>query len=323
MRAMAEQADAEAEEAEALAAAARARARAIQLRRQAELAEAAEEASKTTVAASPESEEIEEPSVETAAGHEPEGVGAGAQTEVIAPEVEQKDVPTKTVATDEGVEDTDESIDDTVAASAAETRAEPDASPPAIAFQPAPKRRWRGALDASLGIIVMVGSGRRPAASALAASLAIIVIVASIVASGYMVLAHRDASRQRQRAAEFAAAAKTGVVTLTSLDFNNAKKGVQDILDDSTGAFRDDFQKMAGDFTKVVEASKVIERGTVQAVAVDLDSMTNDSAVVLVASTSEVTNAAGAKQDPRGFRLIVTLTRDGDQLKMSKVEFVP
>jgi Mce-associated membrane protein len=57
--------------------------------------------------------------------------------------------------------------------------------------------------------------------------------------------------------------------------------------------------------------------------AVDLDSMTNDSAVVLVASTSEVTNAAGAKQDPRTFRLIVTLTRDGDRLKMSKVEFVP
>jgi Mce-associated membrane protein len=80
---------------------------------------------------------------------------------------------------------------------------------------------------------------------------------------------------------------------------------------------------MAGDFTKVVEQSQVVERGTVQAVAVDLDSMTNDSAVVLVASTSEVTNAAGAKQDPRSFRLIVTLTRDGGQLKMSKVEFVP
>ncbi|HZE14498.1 MAG TPA: hypothetical protein VE197_01630, partial [Mycobacterium sp.] len=104
---------------------------------------------------------------------------------------------------------------------------------------------------------------------------------------------------------------------------NHANDGAQRIIDDSTGSFRDDFQKMAGDFTKVVEQSQVVERGTVQAVAVDLDSMTNDSAVVLVASTSEVTNAAGAKQDPRSFRLIVTLTRDGGQLKMSKVEFVP
>ncbi|ETZ98916.1 virB8 family protein [Mycobacterium kansasii 824] len=123
--------------------------------------------------------------------------------------------------------------------------------------------------------------------------------------------------------AEFAAAARQGVVTLTSLDFTNAKQGVQRILDNSTGTFRDDMAKVADDFIKVVEQSKVVEQGTVQAVAVDVDTMTDDSAVVLVASTSEVTNAAGARQDPRKFRLIVTITRDGDQLKMSKVEFVP
>ncbi|WP_461480171.1 hypothetical protein [Mycobacterium sp. HUMS_1102779] len=46
-------------------------------------------------------------------------------------------------------------------------------------------------------------------------------------------------------------------------------------------------------------------------------------AVVVVASTSEVTNAAGSKQDSCSYRLIATVTRDGDQLKMSKVEFVP
>ena len=80
---------------------------------------------------------------------------------------------------------------------------------------------------------------------------------------------------------------------------------------------------MSGDFVKVVEQSKVISRGTVQAAAVDMDTMTKDSAVVLVACTSEVTNAAGAKQDPRTYRLIVTMTREGGQLKMSKVEFVP
>ena len=67
----------------------------------------------------------------------------------------------------------------------------------------------------------------------------------------------------------------------------------------------------------------MISQGSVQADAVDLDTMTDDSAVVLVATTSEVTNAAGAKQDPRNYRLIVTVARDGGQLKLSKVEFVP
>ncbi len=198
--------------------------------------------------------------------------------------------------------DTDESAADAVV--------EPDADIPSSSDVAADKAAW-------------YRRRRRPPLSTVAAILAIIVILAASAGSVYMVLEHRDASHRRQLAAEFAAAARQGVVTLTSLDFNNAKDGVQRILDDSTGSFKDDFAKMAGDFTKVVEQSKVVERGTVQAVAVDRDSMTDDSAVALVASTSEVTNAAGAKQDPRNFRLIVTLTRDSGQLKMSKVEFVP
>ncbi len=164
---------------------------------------------------------------------------------------------------------------------------------------------------------------QRPTATAIAAVTAMLLIIALSVASTWMVLEHRKATEKHRLEAEFIAAARQGVVTLTSLDFNNAKQGVQRIIDDSTGSFKDDFAKMAGDFTKVVEQSKVVEQGSVQAVAVDLDTMTKDSAVALVASTSEVTNAAGAKQDPRNFRLIVTLTRDGGQLKMSKVEFVP
>ena len=213
------------------------------------------------------------------------------------PESEPQDIPTETGPTEE-------TIDDRVAERGGDVRSR--VASDVAAEKPRWYRRWR----------------RRPRLATLAASLAVIIIIASLAASADIVLQHRNASHQHQRAAEFAAAAREGVVTLTSLDFNDAKAGVQRIIDNSTGSFRDDFAKMAGDFTKVVEQSKVVERGTVQAVAVDLDSMTNDSAIVLIASTSEVTNAAGAKQDPRSFKLIVTLTRDGDQLKMSKVEFV-
>lgn len=169
----------------------------------------------------------------------------------------------------------------------------------------------------------LLGRLRRPKWSLVAASAATVVTLAALAGSGYLIKEHRDAVQQRQRAAEFVAAARQGVVTLTSLDFNNAKQGVQRILENSTGMFKDDFRKMAEDFTKVVEQSKVISQGSVQAAAVDPDTMTRDSAVVLVASTSEVTNAAGAKQDPRNYRLIVTVARDGGQLKISKVEFVP
>lgn len=169
------------------------------------------------------------------------------------------------------------------------------------------RRRWPG----------------RPRLSSVAAVLAVVISLVALGAGVEMAVLHKHAVRERQQVAEFAAAARQGVVTLTSLDFEHAKEGVQHIVEVSTGTFKDDFLKMADDFTNVVEQSKVVSQGTVQATAVDLDSMTDNSAVVLVASTSEVTNAAGAKQDPRKYRLIVTVTRDGGQLKMSKVEFVP
>jgi len=146
-------------------------------------------------------------------------------------------------------------------------------------------------------------------------------ICALLAASGSMVWQHRSAAAERHRSAEFAAAARQGVVSLMTLDFNHAKADVQRVLDNSTGEFRDDFQSRADDFTKVVQDSKVITKGTVNATAVQ--SMHGDSAVVLVAAASQVTNATGAQNEPRAWRLSVTVQRDGGQIKMSKVVFVP
>jgi len=42
-----------------------------------------------------------------------------------------------------------------------------------------------------------------------------------------------------------------------------------------------------------------------------------------IAVVTNVSNAASNKQDPRSWRLSVDVTRDGDQIKLSKVEFVP
>ena len=160
--------------------------------------------------------------------------------------------------------------------------------------------------------------GRR--VSTALAVVTVVVICCLLVASGYMMWHHHTAIEQRQRAAAFVAAAKQGVINMTSLDFNKAKADVQRVIDSSTGEFKDDFQKRAGDFTTVVEESKVVTEGAVKATAVE--TLGKDSAVVLVLGTERVTNAAGAKDEPRAFRLRVSVARDGDQIKMSKVEFV-
>jgi Mce-associated membrane protein len=155
----------------------------------------------------------------------------------------------------------------------------------------------------------------------VAAGVVVLVICAAVAASVYMVIHHRHAQAEQQRAAEFAAAARQGVVTLMSLNFKTAKDDVQRIIDNSTGDFKNDFESSAGDFTKVAEQSKVTTEATVNATGVK--SMTDNSAQVIVAATSRITNAAGAKQDPRTWRLVVDVVRDGDRIKMSKVEFAP
>jgi Mce-associated membrane protein len=160
-----------------------------------------------------------------------------------------------------------------------------------------------------------------PTWKAVAVTLMALVTCAAVAASGYMVYLHRQETATQRNAAEYAAAGRQSVVTLMSLDFNKAKEDVQRIIDNSTGQFRQDFESQAANFTKVAQDSKVVTQVEINTSAVK--TMTDTTATVLVSATSRITNSAGAKQDPRAWRLSVDLTREGDQIKMSKVEFVP
>jgi Mce-associated membrane protein len=166
-------------------------------------------------------------------------------------------------------------------------------------------------------------AGRRlrvPNVSLALSTAAVVAIVGLLGASGWMAWQHQHVVKEQQRAAAFIATARQGVVNLTSLDFNKAKEDVQRVLDIATGDFKDEFQKRAEDFAAVVKDSKAVTEGSVAAAAVE--SMNNDSAVVLVLANERVTNIAGAKDQPRTFRFRVSVVHDGDDLKVSKVEFV-
>lgn len=156
----------------------------------------------------------------------------------------------------------------------------------------------------------------------VAMTLAILCTAALITVSVLMVNEHKRVVRDQQLNAEYSAAGRQSVVTLMSLDFNSAEEDVKRIIENTTGQFKTDFESQAEDFVKVAQDSKVITDVTVTSTAVE--SMDPNRAVVLVAATSRVTNASGAKQEPRAWRLSVSLERvDGGQIKMSKVEFVP
>ena len=128
-------------------------------------------------------------------------------------------------------------------------------------------------------------------------------------------------AQERQRTAEFSAAARDAIVTMLTVNATTARADVQRFVDDTTGQFKVGILLSAEDFVKAVEQSKGSTKGSVQAVAVQ--SMTDDSAIVLVAAKSEVTKPGEAKPESRSMRIVVNVQRDGGQLRISRVEFVP
>jgi Mce-associated membrane protein len=162
-------------------------------------------------------------------------------------------------------------------------------------------------------------SGRSPSTVALA--IAALLIGVAITATALMLWQHRGVAAHRTADNQFVDAARSGVLALLSIDHRKAKEDVQRILDLSTGSFRADFARRADDFIQTAEKSQAVTKGSVSVAA--LESSAVDSAVVLIAASSQVTNANGAKEDPRPWRMSVTVTRDGDKMKMSGVEFVP
>lgn len=162
--------------------------------------------------------------------------------------------------------------------------------------------------------------GRTPRLLLLAAAVLAVLTIGGLITVDVLILNHHRGVAQRQhQTAEYAAAARQGVVTLMSLNYETVDADVQAIIDNSTGEFRKDFESHAADFAKVARESKTVT--TVDATYAGVESMTDTEAVVLVAASTKVTNTAGAKEEPRNWRLTVHLAREGGQVKMSKVDF--
>lgn len=158
--------------------------------------------------------------------------------------------------------------------------------------------------------------------STAAVAVTTLVTAGLLAATGYMLWEHHKTAQQRHSAAEFVAAARQDVVNLMSMDYNKSQESVQRVLDGSTGKFKANFDETADEFAKALRDEKIITSASVNDAAID--SMTGDSAVVLISATSrrEGKQAPKDQQQPQVWRVVLTLEREGDQIKMSGVEFV-
>lgn len=154
---------------------------------------------------------------------------------------------------------------------------------------------------------------------ALAIGLLIVVALGSLVGwQGWRV--HQARADHAQREA-YVATARQGALNLTTIDWEHADRDVQRVLDSATGTFRDDFAQRSQPFIDVVKKAKSKSEGTVTESA--LESHSPDSAQVLVVARVDITNAGAAEQEPRRWRMRMSVQRTDDEMKISQVAFVP
>lgn len=160
-------------------------------------------------------------------------------------------------------------------------------------------------------------SGLRPT---LITGAAVFVALAALAGwNGYGAYqSHRETAQDEQ----FVAVARQGAVNLTTIDYEHADDDVKRILDSATGTFYDDFDKRAEPFLEVVKKVQSKSVGTV--VDAGLESQSGDTAQVLVAVNVKTTVGDGTTQDPRSWRMRISVQKIADHgMKVSDVAFVP
>lgn len=147
--------------------------------------------------------------------------------------------------------------------------------------------------------------------------------VAALVLAGVSVqlgLDVHDNSQDNARDHAAISAANRIAVQLVTLNHNSAKKNLDAIAADSTGSFRDQWDKISGNFAGVLENGKVESTGEVkESGLVDID---DAHATVLTAVTSTVKNTEAPEGQQRVYRMKMTLDHSDGHWLVSNVEFV-
>lgn len=134
---------------------------------------------------------------------------------------------------------------------------------------------------------------------------------------GYRTYQSHQASEQRHL---FVQIARQGALNLTTIDWQHADGDVQRILDSATGTFYDDFSKRSQPFVDVVKKVKSKSVGTITQAG--LESESRDAAQVLVAISVKTALADAPEQNPRAWRMRITVRKVGSDVKVSDVKFV-
>jgi Mce-associated membrane protein len=132
--------------------------------------------------------------------------------------------------------------------------------------------------------------------------------------------AGRSESLEHQRDV-FLQAGRQAALDLTTISYTDVDAGVQRILESSTGAFHKDFQQRSKPLADLIRQTQSRTEGTIAAAG--LESVTGDSAQVMVAVSVKNSDQSAAEEPPRTWRMRIDIQQIGGQAKVSNVAFVP
>jgi Mce-associated membrane protein len=192
---------------------------------------------------------------------------------------------------DDQAADYDEAVDDVV---------DDDTDHEADAAEPVKQSKAHVGRTAVIGLVVIVG-------------------LATLVGwLGFMAYRSQQAQNQRQI---FVEVARQGALNLTTIDWHHGDADVKRILDSATGTFYDDFAKRQQPFVEILKKVQATSKGTITEAG--LESESGDEAQVLVSMSVTTSNIGATEQEPRAWRMRISVQKSGDDVKVSNVAFVP
>lgn len=158
-----------------------------------------------------------------------------------------------------------------------------------------------------------------PVRQAVIIGLAFVVALSGLC--GWLGIRAYQSAQAAQWRAMLVQVARQGAVNLTTIDYAHADDDVKRILDSASGQFYDEFLKRSGPFIDLVKKAESKTVGTITESGVE--SISDDEGQVIVAVSVITTNKGAPDERPRFWRMRLTVSKNGDDAKVSKVDFVP
>lgn len=149
-----------------------------------------------------------------------------------------------------------------------------------------------------------------------------VLLAAALAAAGTFAWLLKDKTDVDTAASEALATARSFAVTLTTYDYTNLDRNFADVLDGTTGDFKNEYAGGSSTLRQLLQQAKATSQGTVLDAGVK--SATTDRVEVILAANQVVTNAAIKEGQTRvdRSRFHMTLERHGDRWLVSNVRML-